>query len=543
MAHCETCSCSLLALKDDARGSQDSVMFEEIDKEIYRLQATIIALRTRRNALLSTGRLPPELLCLIFKRSHDPTDGAQHANITQSLRISHVCKQWRQIALDEARMWDYADFERLTLAKEVLQRSKAVPLEVSLELIRSLQSDEQIIAVAPHIPHLHRLTLHAHPRFVVDMEREWTLPSGLLQDIRIIPYRSISYRSSDSVRLYGDLGEDFFVAAWAHIHLLLDDDQLDWRTPLFSSSLRILEVCKYRTMAPAFKDMLAALVRMPNLETLTLDCALPDDATEYLSGLAPTPGRITLDHLKTLKLLPTVTMNSALSLLHRITLPAECSLHFDLNASMRSRNYVRHEMLHQEMASLLRAHIARPVTGVGIDVSSDCLRFILRNSHSDGEVLLYVRYSYDIAVSAALGQHGKLLSRLPATSLDIRSTFHVVSEIWSAALSQMQSVTDLRVHDTSTQILSALCESRREQGMPSSETTLLPLLSSLTIVDRGRNNRLGEAIKLFLDTRYGPDRKLAAPLRRLSVESPSPNTEAALNDLRASTDLEITTLI
>lgn len=537
MAHCKTCSCSLLALQGNVRANQRTLTSQALDGEISRLTATVIALSIRRNALLPMAQLPPEVLCLIFRLCHDTKDEAQSENIRQSMRISHVCTQWRQIALDEARMWDYADFERLPLAKEVLQRSKAFPLEVSLNLTRRRQSAEQIFAVKLQIPRLHRMTLQAHPRSLVYMKREWTLPSRLLRDIRIIPHKS-----RDSVRLVGDLGEDFLVAAPAHFRLLLKGHELDWQNPLFSSNLRVLEVCKLIARAPAFEDMVAALVRMPNLETLTLDCALPDDVTEFALGLSSAPDRITLGHLKMLKLLPLVTMTAALSLLHRIVLPAECSLHLVLTTLRRSRNSVHHKMLHQEMASLLRAHVAaRPVTGIEIDISSNRLRFTLRKSHSDGEALLSVCYPDDFAVSAAFGQYWKLFSRLPATSLDVHSTHHVDSDIWSTTLSQMPSVTDLRVHDTSEHILSILRKPCREQGTAQSDAALLPLLSSITIVDEVVNNRLGKAIRLLLGARYGPDSQLPAPLRRLSVVSPTRETEAALNDLRVSTGLEITT--
>ena len=173
------------------------------------------------------------------------------------------------------------------------------------------------------------MTLQARPCFLVDMKQEWTLPSNLLRDIRIC-----GLNSRDSVRLVGDLGEDYFVAASTHFSLPLDQSALDWKIPLFSSSLRGLEVFKFCATAPAFEDMLAALVHMPNLETLIMDCALPDDVIEFALGLAPTPDRITLGHLKALKLLSLVTMTAALSLFRRIILPAECSLHLDLDATM-----------------------------------------------------------------------------------------------------------------------------------------------------------------------------------------------------------------
>jgi hypothetical protein len=104
---------------------------QAIDAEIISLEDSIRALRLRRNALSPISSLPPEVFAAIFSILCPPPslDRNPDRHLAR-FRVSHVCHQWREIALDYPFLWSHVDFTALGLAgaTEILARAKSVPL-------------------------------------------------------------------------------------------------------------------------------------------------------------------------------------------------------------------------------------------------------------------------------------------------------------------------------------------------------------------------------------------------------------------------------
>ncbi|KAI0041445.1 hypothetical protein FA95DRAFT_1477606, partial [Auriscalpium vulgare] len=69
-----------------------------------------LALRQQRNSLLPVGRLPTELLRIIFAFSSE-TDRAwtEEGPTTKIgwLTVTHVCQRWRYVALEHPGLWTH----------------------------------------------------------------------------------------------------------------------------------------------------------------------------------------------------------------------------------------------------------------------------------------------------------------------------------------------------------------------------------------------------------------------------------------------------
>jgi hypothetical protein len=104
---------------------------ESLEESIRVLEKSIRALKLRRNAHSPISSLPPEVFAAIFSFAclpGIPSLGGKpdHAQI----HVSHVCHQWREIALNQPLLWSHVDFTTLSLAgaTEMLVRAKLVPL-------------------------------------------------------------------------------------------------------------------------------------------------------------------------------------------------------------------------------------------------------------------------------------------------------------------------------------------------------------------------------------------------------------------------------
>ncbi|TEB37109.1 hypothetical protein FA13DRAFT_1614958, partial [Coprinellus micaceus] len=84
------------------------------------LKAEITALQGRHNAASLIGRLPPELLSHIF--------GMLSYTWTRWIRVTHVCRHWREVALDCTSLWSRITFSHNDFTQAKLARSKRHPL-------------------------------------------------------------------------------------------------------------------------------------------------------------------------------------------------------------------------------------------------------------------------------------------------------------------------------------------------------------------------------------------------------------------------------
>lgn len=129
-----------------------------IEKEIDAARAHITSLLMHRNSLTPVFLLPSELLARIF-HFHSLEEPPWHGvNRLGWIKATHVCRHWRQVALDHASLWArISGFPNSTKwITEQLSRARTSPLVID---ISGNPTPETISYFPSHFPHTRELRL------------------------------------------------------------------------------------------------------------------------------------------------------------------------------------------------------------------------------------------------------------------------------------------------------------------------------------------------------------------------------------------------
>ncbi|KAL1947457.1 hypothetical protein VTO73DRAFT_14418 [Trametes versicolor] len=94
---------------------------------IHTLQEEIARLHSVYNLAAPINSLPPELLGMAF--SHLGIASTRKADLVSA---THVCRHWRDVALHDPALWAHVGHKHPEGVKTFLQRSKALPVDVTL---------------------------------------------------------------------------------------------------------------------------------------------------------------------------------------------------------------------------------------------------------------------------------------------------------------------------------------------------------------------------------------------------------------------------
>jgi hypothetical protein len=238
------------------------------DRESFR------TLRQRRNALAPISFLPAEIIEDIFLRASTKRNDSRLA----WLHVAHVCRQWRDIALNQPLFWSHINFTNLTLAGvvEMLARAKNTPLH--LEAVDAANRpwddwdgaryDGLVNELQAHVSNIRHLSLIGkYTQLFKSLRKLVTSPALTLE------YLSLSHLDSE-VQVY--LPDTLFDGIAPGLsYLELQHIAISWKSPLLKG-LRYLKIdgmnMKYR---PSLAEWLNVLNKMPQLKKLALHSASP----------------------------------------------------------------------------------------------------------------------------------------------------------------------------------------------------------------------------------------------------------------------------
>ena len=340
-----------------------------IDEEINSLEETTRALKSRQNELASISRLPPETLAAIFafhslSTWRGETDKNTYRNKTGKyawyndtgnsmawVYVAHVCRLWRETALNHPRFWSHINLTKLTPVgmAEVLARAKTVPLHMEADVTK--WSSEQMIAfgkqLETHISHTRHLSISGG--------HLPTLLEKIVSSAPIFQFLSLSTNSPQS-----DLPDSpqaiipdnlFNRTGPSLTYLELESCDIIWMSP-FLKGLRSLQTLKLSNGArPKLEDWLDALNGSPQLEELSLQSATP---------LAPPTGSLMSEPLRFATL-------PSLARLYISDSSKECALgiaHLELPALTRLHVDVKSQVWNGEDVQLVIPYVARTVCGI-----------------------------------------------------------------------------------------------------------------------------------------------------------------------------------
>ena len=317
-------------------------LLQAIDDEIKSLEESTRALKSRRNALVPISCLPPETLAAIFSFVF-PFEGKEDsgAGYLEGIRVTHVCRRWREAALDHPRLWSHIIFVELAPASmtEILARAKMAPLHLEADLINSSWDQLDVIErqLEAHISHTRHLCIRGELQ--IAFER-------LVSSAPTLESLSLSHFGLPQAVIPVNL---FNCTAPNLSSLVLDGCDISWKSPLLKG-LRTLRIVGPSTNArPKLEDWLDALNEMPQLKTLILNSATP--LASSASPISDSSLIITLPFLTEFYISASAE-DCALALAH-LTMPTLTSLHIDTK-SLDARG---------EDVGPLIPHVARNVCG------------------------------------------------------------------------------------------------------------------------------------------------------------------------------------
>src|SRR6266566_1832163 len=113
--------------------SRDRLRQAIID-EINSLEASTRALKSRQNELAPISRLPCEVLAATFSflSAFAWNEGS---GLLGWIYVAHVCRRWRETALNHPRFWSHINLTKLTPVGmvEILSRAKMAPLHLEAD--------------------------------------------------------------------------------------------------------------------------------------------------------------------------------------------------------------------------------------------------------------------------------------------------------------------------------------------------------------------------------------------------------------------------
>ena len=330
---------ALSVLMHPTQANSREFLQQAIDAEIKALEESIQAntikslraLKLRRNALQPISSLPPEIFGGIFSTlclPGIPSQGGMSSGNIARLCISHVCHQWREIALNQSQLWSHINFNTVSLAgaTEFLVRAKLAPLYMEM---RVSQYDGHLFhhflkEVQVHLPHVRHLSISAE--FI--RTSFWELANTLVSPAPTLEYLSLSCREDGNKRtgdvqlFVPDLQVLFGGSAPRLSCLKLRHCNISWDSPLLKG-LKHLEILTPLRMArPTLAVWLDTLDELPQLKSLTLHSASPF-ATHFPFAVKRTVTLPSLTHLDISASLRDFALASA-----HLVLPALTSLCF-----------------------------------------------------------------------------------------------------------------------------------------------------------------------------------------------------------------------
>ncbi|KAF8312349.1 hypothetical protein DL93DRAFT_2082211 [Clavulina sp. PMI_390] len=284
-------------------------LLDEIELSLQRARRQLGAARNQSRRLTPINRLPPELLCAIFILGQEAQDeelsqeidddDESHASleiesVPFSVTVSHVCRKWRNMAIDTAQLWTKLDFSEgppYRWSKMLLERSKTAPLNIVLSLSDSDNKSGIDTVMNMIVPH-HSGRVETLGINAISLNQiNWILSRFIFDSNVVPPIIDLSLTeaeaSSELVAISVDkanlpkLGQ--MIAGIRR--LALSGVQLPWHSPAFSNLTHLtLENTSMdvENACPTEDQFMGILKASPKLQSLTMrDTAIKADVEDH----------------------------------------------------------------------------------------------------------------------------------------------------------------------------------------------------------------------------------------------------------------------
>ncbi|KAG2135852.1 hypothetical protein DEU56DRAFT_981032 [Suillus clintonianus] len=268
-------------------------------------------------------RLPSEILAMVFEHYEEEKrfDGSASDGVPACLKVTHVCRHWREIALGCPALWTFICSFSPRWLGIMLERSMNAPLIVTFKSPVPLQK-----CLEPILSHLSRIKVLQIPLLESDFEPIIRLlssqPAPLLE---IFEFTKPWAYNDPTKRLISNAIFQGHAPRLRSVHLAGGLD-LSWTAHIFSG-LRTLYIRAIGANPDhTIPQLLSALRRMPTLEHLTLEWLFiisEDTETKLLD-------KVPLNCLKSITL-GSLSIRDAASFFAQLAIPVDAKIALQLS--------------------------------------------------------------------------------------------------------------------------------------------------------------------------------------------------------------------
>ena len=259
-----------------------------IDLQIANLRESIRMLNCQRNGLLPISKLPVEMLTKIFLLHQQNTTDRYTIQKLDWIGITHVSRQWREIALNFSGLWIHIPFKHPKWATEMIARSRhACPIVKATYNPSRYPSEARLLKsfLQQHLSRIQFLEILYLPHQPVGKLFQDIQPTSVpcLSTLRLIELEEPGTASSavlDSLQIVDD---QLLNTCSLRKLRASSSTALRWDFKLFSGLTYLSLDGDYRRSArsqASHRDFLDALRRMPTLQFLHLNGPVLPEAVD-----------------------------------------------------------------------------------------------------------------------------------------------------------------------------------------------------------------------------------------------------------------------
>ena len=295
-----------------------------VDIEVDTTGQHLRSLLARRNGLAPISLLPPEILWRVFHLL--ALDEAPFSSKENSgwIRTTHVCRHWRQVALDDSSLW--ARISRIgseldsSLISEMLDRARNAPLEIDIDFLITNAKPDSLHLFLPHLSHTRVLRLHMKKPDCEGVREIFSREAPALEHFEL------GFSAGYPITLQGLGGTSFKGQAQKLRSFCISQVCVPWslipRGQL--TQLKIILITGTSHAGPSSfgnaRQFIDLLVNCPALEILVLELCLPSDLSQFTQDRT-----VHLPHLS--RLCVGDSSSDVMNLLKMLKLPSTTTLH------------------------------------------------------------------------------------------------------------------------------------------------------------------------------------------------------------------------
>ncbi|KAF8498179.1 hypothetical protein F5888DRAFT_1693232 [Russula emetica] len=260
-----------------------------VDKEVDATRQLLRSLLTRRNALAPISLLPPEILGRVFHSlALDEPPYSNQQNFGW-IRTTHVCRHWRQVALDDSSLWARISGIPIdlntALISEMLARARNALLEIDFDFdLAEMPGPDMSLLIPPHLSHTRALRLRNQMLESESVEEIFSREAPDLEHFQLSVDSPITFRDLGGTTLFKGQAPKLRAFCISQVCVpwsFIPRGQLTQLKIIFRDDEMSTADAPSLGDARQFIDL---LVNCPALEILVLELCIPCDLSQSSRG-------------------------------------------------------------------------------------------------------------------------------------------------------------------------------------------------------------------------------------------------------------------